>query len=329
MMARTMLAARVLAPGRVAVEETAIPEPSHGQLLVRVLRASICGSDVHRVYGGFDVDMLPAGPGWPGHEGIGIVERGHNDELGPGDLALLLPGAVDNGTYAEWMVISAAEVIRADSARPVEESLMAQQLGTTIFALKRFWPEPGAGTAAVIGAGSAGLYFVQLLRRHGFDRVIVAEPDARRREAASALGADLVVDGRPTALTDAIADLTAGAGVDLAVEAAGTRAARDRAIEITRKFGRVGFFGHAERPGEDAFGFEPAWVKCLDVRFAVGAMFEPGLASFREAQRLLAAGEVRIDHLGGHEYSLREAPRALAAARDRESIKIHFAIAGR
>jgi L-iditol 2-dehydrogenase len=319
------LALRVLAPGELVVEDTPLPVPAGDELLVRVLRASICGSDLHRVYGAVYPQMLPGGPGWPGHEGIGIVEAGQTAELKPGDLALLLPGAVTNGTYAEWMTISPEEIIPVDPSRPVAESLMAQQLGTVVFALKNIWPEPGSGTAAVLGGGSAGLYFLQLLRRKGFAKLVVADPNPERREAARRLGANVVVDGTREALDAAVADLTSE-GVDLAVEAAGSRAARDRAIEITRKFGRVGCYGQAEKPGEDSFIHEEAWRKCLQVRYSVGAMFEPGLDSFRQALRLIAAGEVSVDHLAGREYPLRDTPRAFAAAHDRLAIKVHITI---
>jgi L-iditol 2-dehydrogenase len=322
-----MTAARVTAPGRVGVDELPTPSPAGDELLVRVLRASICGSDVHRVFGGFDPDEFPSGPGWPGHEGVGTVVAGRSPECGPDDRVLLLPGAVKNGTYAEYMVISPLELIPADGPMPVERTLMAQQLGTTIFALKRFWGGPPGGTAAVLGAGSAGLFFLQLLRILGFARTVVSDVEPARLAAARELGADLVVDARRDSVVEAVLELTGGAGADLAVEAAGRRATRDQAIELTRKFGRVGCFGHAEHVGEDAFAFEPAWRRCLDVRFAVGAMFEPGLTSFREALRAIEEGRVRIDHLVGREFPLSEMPRALAAARDLQAIKVHIAIA--
>src|SRR5258708_3463680 len=74
-----------------------------------------------------------------------------------------------------------------------EALLMAQQLGTVIFALARFWSGPPGETATVIGAGSAGLHFAQLLRRAGFAHVVVADLHAHRLEAARAIGADVTV----------------------------------------------------------------------------------------------------------------------------------------
>jgi len=321
-----MLAARLVEPGVLRVDELPVPVADGNELLVKVLRASICGSDVHRVYDGFH-ESLPSGPGWPGHEGVGQIVQGSNGDCAPGDLVLLVPGAVANGTYAEYMVSSPGELLRLPPAMPVQSALMAQQLGTTIYALKRFWTEPPGDTAVILGAGSAGLYFLQLVRRLGFRRVVVTDQMPDRLETASKLGADFVVDVGDDDPLQVVGDLTGGAGCDFVIEAAGREATRAQAVQLARKFGRVGLFGHAERVGEAAFPFEPAWRGCLDVRFAVGAMFEPGLLSFREAVRLIDAGEVRIDHLAGRVYPLSELPRAMEAARDREAIKVHIAIA--
>jgi L-iditol 2-dehydrogenase len=321
-----MKAGRLIQPGLLRVDELPTPEPAGGELLVKVLRASICGSDVHRVYGGFH-DALPSGPGWPGHEGVGRVVAGSNGECGPGDLVLLLPGAVDNGTYAEYMVSSPQEVIPLPAGLPVPSALMAQQLGTVVFALKRFWTGAPEDTAVILGAGSAGLYFLQLVKTLGFKQTVIADVVPSRLEAARDLGAEVVVDANREKVVDVVADLTAGAGADFAIEAAGRKVTRTQAVDLVRKFGRVGCFGHAEALDEDAFPFEPAWRKCLEVRFAVGAMFEPGLLSFREAVRQIQSGSVRIDHLEGREFMLQELPRAMNAARDREAIKIHVAIA--
>jgi L-iditol 2-dehydrogenase len=240
---------------------------------------------------------------------------------------LLVPGAVENGTYAEYMVSSPLEAVPLPPGMPLQRALMAQQLGTVIFALNRFWDGPPADTAVVLGAGSAGLYFLQLLNELGFRRIVVADLVTERLAAARELGAYAVIDAGREKVVDAVAELTGGEGADLTIECAGRRVTRAQAIDSVRKFGRVGCFGHAEMVDEDAFPFEPAWRKCLDVRFAVGAMFEPGLLSFREALRKIESGEVRVDYLEGREYALTELPAAMAAAQAREAIKIHIPIA--
>jgi L-iditol 2-dehydrogenase len=156
---------------------------------------------------------------------------------------------------------------------------------------------------------------------------VIADLVPERLEAARDLGATVTIDARREDVVEVVSELTRGAGADLAIESAGRRVTRAQAVSVVRKFGRVGCFGHAEVPDEDAFPFEPAWRGCLDVRFAVGAMFEPGLTSFREALRRIGSGEIRVDYLAGTAFPLAELPAAMDAARQRAAIKVHVVVA--
>ena len=68
-----MKAAVLVGPGRFEVAEVPDPSPTPGQVLVRTHRAAICGSDLHVVYDGFHQHDFPAPPGYPGHEGVGVI----------------------------------------------------------------------------------------------------------------------------------------------------------------------------------------------------------------------------------------------------------------
>jgi threonine dehydrogenase-like Zn-dependent dehydrogenase len=81
--------------------------------------------------------------------------------------------------FAEWQVVPGRSLVKLPDGADLDRLLMAQQLGTTVYAMRRFWPEtvagPAAGlTAAICGAGSAGLFFAQLTRRAGFSTVVIA-----------------------------------------------------------------------------------------------------------------------------------------------------------
>ena len=82
---------------------------------------------------------------------------------------------------------------------------------------------------AVFGQGVVGLLITQLLRRTGVSQIIVVEPVARRRELACDVGADVALGAHSAA--EAIRDLTDGLGVDLAIEASGSPAALDPALD--------------------------------------------------------------------------------------------------
>ena len=83
---------------------------------------------------------------------------------------------------------------------------------------------------AVFGQGVVGLLITQLLRLTGVSQIIVVEPVARRRELACQVGADVALVASGETL-GAIRDLTDGAGVDLVIEASGSAAALDQALD--------------------------------------------------------------------------------------------------
>jgi threonine dehydrogenase-like Zn-dependent dehydrogenase len=84
----------------------------------------------------------------------------------------------------------------------------------------------------IIGAGPIGLLLLSLARASGATWVVVSEPNPFRRELATRLGADLVIDPNAVPLTEAVLTSTGGTGVDVAFEAVGMPAAIEIAQEI-------------------------------------------------------------------------------------------------
>src|SRR5215471_13075748 len=211
-----MRAARLVARGHVEVARVPLPEPGPGQALIRMRRASICGSDVHVVFDGFEPDELPAPPGYPGHEGVGEVVESRSNLFAAGDLVLTVPVPSQAGCFAEFQVMDETSLVGLPSDGDPGRLLMAQQLGTTIYAFRRFWPMEDAepGVATVIGAGSAGLFFLQQLRYAGWETIIVADREPARLEIARELGASVCVCAPADSVFDATMDLTSGEGAD-------------------------------------------------------------------------------------------------------------------
>src|SRR5215475_10295378 len=127
-----MRAARLVAPGRVEVARVAVPEPGPRQALIRMRRASICGSDVHVVFHGFEPDMLPAAPGYPGHEGVGEVVETRSNLFAAGDRVLTVPVPSQAGCFADFQVVDETSLVPLPPGGDLARLLMAQQLGTTI-----------------------------------------------------------------------------------------------------------------------------------------------------------------------------------------------------
>lgn len=317
-----MRAGYLAAPGTVAVGEFARPEPAEGEVLVRMTHGSICGSDLHVVFDGFHDAAALGGPGYPGHEGVGMVVESRSSRFAPGQAVLTVPPGSRGGCFSEYQSYAERFVVSLPDGDPAR-LLMAQQLGTTIFAMRRFWPSTRpAGTAAVIGAGSAGLFFVHLLRHAGFEQVVVAERNPGRRALAAALGAEVT-----ESLPDAVRDLTGGAGADLVIEAAGYDSCRADAVAAVRDGGCVGLFGYPESWGPAPFPVYEAFRKSVRVEFVCGAQHEPELRSFREAVALVADGSLDVTPWLGITYPLDELPSAFDHAQSRsDAIKVNLSL---
>jgi L-iditol 2-dehydrogenase len=321
-----MRAARLVARERFEVGRFPAPAPEPGGVLVRTRLAAICGSDLHHVYGRFGPEEYPRPPGSPGHEGIGEVVESRSPRHRAGDLVLTTPRPGQAYAFADRQAVPATQVVPVPAGADLATMLMAQQLGTVIYALKRFWPGAPGETATVLGAGTAGLHFTQLLKRAGFARVVVADLFRHRLEAARALGADVTVLAPGESVVDATLDLTGGRGADLVVEAAGRDATRAQAVRAVAPNGRVGLYGLPEDRGDMALPYAEVFRRHPTIEVSVGTQEEPGLASFHEAVRRIAAGEVDVSGLVTHRFAIEELPDAFALAHGRADGAIKVAI---
>jgi L-iditol 2-dehydrogenase len=206
---------------------------------------------------------------------------------------------------------------------------MAQQLGTVVFGFHRYWP---AGTraeglrAAIIGAGSAGLFALQLAKLAGFSEVIISDLEPARLEIAKRLGA-VTVHAPDESFIEAVLAHTDGAGADLVIEAAGFDTCRADCVEAVRNHGRIGFFGLPEASGLVPFPLERAFRRACTIEMAGNAQLEPGLTSFREAVDLIATGKVDVKEFVESRYPLSDVTAAMQAAHERRAIKVSIDLA--
>ncbi|TAL21560.1 MAG: dehydrogenase [Frankiales bacterium] len=318
-----MQAARLVGPGTVVVEDVERPAVmGPGQVLVQNLVSTICGSDVHVVYGA----TVEAGsrPGYPGHESVGLVVESSAPEHRPGDLLLAVPNLAHAGGFAEYQLLPAGLVLPLPADAAPETAVLAQQLGTTIFAMKRFWPGAGEGTAVVLGAGAVGLFFTRLCRLAGFEQVVVADLHPHRLELALAVGATRTVLADGDAVVDVVQQVEP-AGARLVVEAAGTDVTRRQAIHCVAVDGRIGMFGMPAGP-EMTIPFELLFRRKPTVEFCWDAQAEPGHASFREGWDAIRTGRVDPAPFLPRLWPLADLPTALEAARTAEPGSVKYGV---
>ncbi|MFD7440138.1 zinc-dependent alcohol dehydrogenase family protein [Streptomyces sp. NPDC059909] len=279
-----MRATTIHAPFDMRVED--VPDPELQQptdVVVRVLRACICGSDLWAYRG--EAERQPGQR--IGHEFLGIVEEAGAEVSGfaPGDL-VVAPFVWSDGTCeycAEGLQTSCprggfwgspgsdggqGEAVRVPFADGTLVKLPAgaasdDRLLTALLALSDVLGTGhhaaiGAGvtrgsTVAVVGDGAVGLCGVLAARRLGAERIIALGRHQVRTDIARTFGATDVVAARGDEAVAAVRELTDGQGAHAVIEAVGTEQSMRTAVGIARDGGAIGYVGvpHGSGTGLD------------------------------------------------------------------------------
>ena len=295
---QTMRAAFITADDVLELRDVPVPTTGAGEVLLRTRVSALCGSDLHRFRGATSYGNNSA---VFGHETVGEVIDGDTTVFPVGTRVLHVPFPADGRVFASLQVAAMGQLVALPDSLSDDRAVMAQQLGTVLFALRRFWPSPTAPRSAlVVGAGPAGLFFVRMLRHLGCQRVHVLEPDADRMAAALRIGAL----GAP-----------APASVPLAIDASGEYAGARAAVDALAADGVLGLFGLPDdEPGRLPLDLLELFARNLTVIGVMGAQGEPGLAAFHEAVALLESGAIDVDGLVTHRGVLDDLPGLCALA---------------
>ncbi len=206
--------------GELSTGEMADPQPGEGQVVLRVMRCGICGSDLHARRRGDELAAMMTESGYDGfmrseqrivfgHEFVGeVAEYGPNcrRKIPTGSLAVALPllrrhggvhptglSAEAPGGYAESVLVEESLMTAVPDGLPVEMAALTEPMAVAVHAVRR--GEVTKRTAVmVIGCGPIGLAVISVLKSRGVRRVVASDPSWRRRELAQACGADVVVD---------------------------------------------------------------------------------------------------------------------------------------
>ena len=319
-----MKAARWVGLGRVVCEDVPVPPVADGQVLVRTAYASICGSDLHSVF--LEYPPRPQEAGHPGHESVGEVVESRCPGFQAGDVVLTVPHAIDGRCLAEYQAIPGAFCIRLPDTAPLSRLLMAQQLGTVVYALRTRPFDLVGKDAAVIGQGSAGAFFTFLLKRAGAARVLVSDKSPARLAYSAKLGADLTVDANDVDFGGAVLEATGGRGTDLVVEAVGSRETFPLSLKLAAPGATLVWFGLPEGPGHYPFEFRDFFRHGLTAYSNFGAQGEPGLHSFRYAVRLITDGAIDVSPLLSHMLPIEKVDEAFRIAHDRSDNALKVSI---
>jgi L-iditol 2-dehydrogenase len=343
-----MLAAVYHGPNDLRVENVPVPKIGKGELLVRVLSASICGTDLRILHGGHR--KYPAGTvRIPGHEVVGTIAEVAEDvsEYSVGQRVFCAPntgcghcpqcirgnnnlcanydaiGVTSDGGFAEYVRIPAASV-RQGNVIPVSETVdpavaaLMEPFACVLRGQNALHLQPGE-VVLVIGAGPIGVMHTKLARARGAGRVIVSEPIHDRAAQALRMGAQRVVDPTSEDLKAILAEESAGRGADVVIVAAPVHAAQESALDLAAISGRINFFGGLpkDRP---TIQFDSNLVHYKEL--VITATTACSTADCWQATQIVNSGLVDLTDVVSQRFPLKEAVRAFTAAEDRKSLKI-------
>ena len=316
-----MKALQIIAPGQAEFVTVPVPRVKPGYALIRPIRLSLCASDIYLFRYAPRVEY-PFPPGSSGHEMVGIVEAidAPGAPVQVGDLTLTI--APEQCAMAEYYLAPIQNVLPVPAGVPPEHLVQAQQLGTVIYACKQL-PNLISKDVAVIGQGSAGLWFDFMLKRMGARRVVALDLQAHRLTVSPRYGATHTIHNPVEDPVAGLKAITGGELADVVVVAAGETASINLAIKLTKDYGFILQFGvphHETFPGD----YHPLFRKCLTLKAAVFASREPGHTSTLMALDLIASGELDVAPILTHRFPFDRVLDAydLQAARDEGAIKI-------
>ena len=343
-----MQAAVYHGPNDIRVEEIPIPEIGPDEILLKVLNANICGTDLRILHGGHR--MYPEGTiRVPGHEVVGeIFEIGKNiKKYQPGDRVFIAPNMGEgdsretisgnnnldpnfkafginlDGAFAEYMRIP-AEAIRQGNVMAVNaeedpavaaliEPLACVLRGQNAVNLK------SGDVVVVMGAGPIGILHMLLAKARGAAQVIVSEPIENRRNQAFALGADQVVDPTSGELSKVVMEKSGNRGADVVIVAAPSKPAQESALEVAATGGRINFFGGL--PKDDPYiRFDSNIVHYKEL--IVTGTTACSTLDCLQAAELVNAGVLDLKPLITGRYRLSKAEDAFKAAADGTNLRV-------
>jgi threonine 3-dehydrogenase len=248
------------------------PEPGDGDVLIRVHKTSICGTDLHILHWDawaqstvpvpmvvgheFTGEIAALGPGVRGLEigqrvaGEGHVTCGHCRNCKGGRREFChdptAVGVTRAGAFADYIVIPAQNVYVVPDHISADVAAVLDPLGNATHTALRF--DVVGEDVLITGAGPIGMMAAAILRHIGARHVVITDVNPYRLAMAAAHGASRVVDVRSEALGPVMADLGMTEGFDIGLEMSGAEAAFNQMLDSLNHGGRIAVLGIPSGP---------------------------------------------------------------------------------
>jgi len=290
---KTMRAISKLKPGPgLQLTEVPVPRPGSNDVLIKVKRTSICGTDLHIYNWDAWAEKTIKPPLVIGHEFVGeIAEVGGNVAgLKPGDLVdgeghivcgvcrnclagrrhlckdTRGVGVNRNGAFAEYLCLPATNAVLVDPAIPLDVLSCFDPLGNATHTALQF--DLVGEDVLITGAGPIGCMAAAIAKQAGARKVVVTDVNPDRLALAARMGATRTVDVSKERLPEVQRDLGMKEGFDIGLEMSGNPRALNDMIDNMSHGGRIALLGIM--PGAAAIDWNKVVFNMLTIRGIYG-----------------------------------------------------------
>lgn len=252
-----MLQQVMTAPGKIEFREIETPAPKAGEVLVRIMKIGVCGSDIHVWHGEHPFTSYPV---TQGHEVSGEIaalgadvegfEVGQKVTIQPQVVcgkcypcrhgkynlceSLKVMGFQTTGVASEYFAVAAEKVTLLPQEMSFDEGAMIEPLAVAVHAVRKFGDIKGM-RVAVLGAGPIGILVAQAAKGMGAESVLITDVSALRLEKARQCGVDYCVNTRETDFGAALVSAFGPDKADVIYDCAGNDVTMGQAIRDARK----------------------------------------------------------------------------------------------
>lgn len=245
------------APKEIIFREVPTPVPADNEVLVKIMRIGVCGSDIHVYHGKHPFTKYPI---TQGHEVSGRIEKlGANvTGLQVGQKVTIEPqvfcgkcypcthdkynlceelkvmGFQTTGTASEYFAVDASKVTPIPQTMTYNEGAMIEPLAVTVHAVKQYGSVEGQ-KVAILGAGPIGILLAQSAKAMGAAQVLITDVSDYRLELAKSCGADFAINTRERDFGEALVECFGPDKADVIYDCAGNNITINQAIRCARK----------------------------------------------------------------------------------------------
>lgn len=335
-----MKAARFMGNKRFTVSEMPTPHAGPGELALRNKICGVCGTDVH-IYHGEPGSAAVTPPVVLGHEySAEVVEVGEGvTGFSVGDHVTVDPniycgrctycqngkkqlcesmeaiGVTRDGGFAEYSLIPASQAFRLEPSVPWEYAAMAEPLACCLHGIDLAGIKAGQ-KVCVVGGGAIGLIMVQLAKLSGASKIVLSEPNEKRRQASLQLGADIAIDPTQPSWEESFCQAMGG-HADVVIECVGNVPAVKSAFQFAGKGATILLFSVPKVDAAFDLPLFDVYKKELTIK---GSFVNPD--THARAVALINSGKVDFGPIITHRFTLDQLPEAIAMQMSDASIKV-------